>query len=78
MANKHIEEIQDIKNKYQNKMQKKSINETSLPKKKYSKIKQKSKIAKTLKKKKFQTFCLYLKAKILPNNDYFKKYVSKY
>ena len=27
-----------------------------------------------LKRKKFQTFCLYLKAKIIPDNEYFKKY----
>ena len=27
-----------------------------------------------LKKKKFRTFCLYIKAKILPNNEYFLKY----
>ena len=27
-----------------------------------------------LKKKKFQTFCLYIKAKVLPNNEYFVKF----
>ena len=27
-----------------------------------------------LKKKKFQTFCLYIKAKVLPNNEYFIKF----
>ena len=27
-----------------------------------------------LKKKKFRTFCLYIKAKVLPNNEYFLKY----
>ena len=27
-----------------------------------------------LKKKKFHTFCLYIKAKVLPNNEYFLNY----
>jgi hypothetical protein len=27
-----------------------------------------------LKRKKFRIFCLYIKAKILPNNEYFLKY----
>ena len=27
-----------------------------------------------LKRKKFHTFCLYIKAKVLPNNEYFKKF----